>query len=272
MRKFAFNITITALLAGIIGGVLRYFYLTRAVEPDTGLPMLGSAPHVALVAFVVLVVVLVFALSYIVWRFFGAKEDFRDMLTPVNSFYRVTTGIAALLIFIAGAIAVVPAFKGGTVSYAALIQAVLMMLTGGCLIGLSHESYGKKPLRGAYFFSIVPEIAMTYWLLIYYRTTQINPTLLTYVFIALALAASAFAFYFMAAAVFGRRSPARFVFSHCLAIFFPIMSLFDGIPIYYKLCFIGLAVYFAVNLVRYLGNLQTLKKTRQTTAATEEDI
>ena len=264
MRKKVMNAAVMSLIAGAIGGLLRYFYLTRAVEPDTGLPVLGSAPHLALVIFTVFVVLLVLATSYITGKYFSMKNNFRDIIAPVNTLYRVTTGISALLIFVAGVMGIVPAINGGSVSYSALIQAVLIALAGAALIGMSHEFSGVKPLRGAYAFSIIPEIAVTFWLLIYYRTTQINPTMLTYVFRSLALAASVFAFYFTAASVYGRNATARFMFSHCAAIYFLIMSLADSITVSNKLCFAGLALYFTVNLSRFIANLIPRKKPQQT--------
>jgi len=220
----------------------------------------------------VLIVILMVAVAYLAGRFFSSREGYLEVIAPVTPVYRFTTGIAALLIFVSGVAGIVPAFAGEVLNSSAIAQSVLLMLAGICLIGLAHEASGQKNLRGAYPFSIVPEIAFTFWLLIYYRSSQKNPTMLTFVFILLALAASVFAFYFNASYVFGRKAPQKFVFSHCVAIYFLVMSLADNIGFEKKLCFIGLALYFTVNLSRFAANMIPKKKARLATTASEPDI
>ena len=260
MRKFAFGAAFLLMIAGIVGFTLRHLYLTRAVEADTGLPVLSSPSLLAMVFYTAFIIVLAFAISFVVSRRFVGEAEYHAIIAPVNLVYRTITGVAAVLIFVSGVIGVVSAAIESTISYPMLIRAILLLLTGISLIGLAHEGSGKKALRGAYVFSIIPEIAMTFWLLFYYRSTQTNPTLLSYVFFALALAASAFAFYFTAAYVYGRKAPLRFIFSHSAAVYFLIMSLADGIALRDKLCFIGLALYFIVNLTHFIGNLVPQKR------------
>ena len=266
MRKFAIGTALLSLIAGVVGFVLRNLYLTRAIEPDTGLPVLSSPSLLMMVFYSLFIIALAFALSLIASRSFGSRDDYVAITTPMNLFYRISTGMACVLMLVSGVMGIIPLLSAADMDYPQLIRSGLIALTGVCLIGLTHEVSTKKEFKGAYTFSIIPEIAITFWLLGYYRANQTNPTQLSYVFFALALAASTFSFYFTASYVYGRRAPLRFIFSHTTAIYFLIMTLADDIPIHEKLCVAGLALFFLVNLSWFVSNLMSKKKSRQKAA------
>ena len=266
MRKFAIGTALLSLIAGVVGFVLRNLYLTRAIEPDTGLPVLSSPSLLMMVFYSLFIIALAFALSLIASRSFGSRDDYVAITTPMNLFYRISTGMACVLMLVSGVMGIIPLMSAADMDYPSLIRSSMIALTGACLIGLTHEVSTKKEFKGAYTFSIIPEIAITFWLLGYYRANQTNPTQLSYVFFALALAASTFSFYFTASYVYGRRAPLRFIFSHTTAIYFLIMTLADDIPIHEKLCVAGLALFFLVNLSWFVSNLMSKKKTRQKAA------
>ena len=270
MRKFAIGTAILSLIAGIVGFVLRNLYLTRAIEPDTGLPLSGAPSLLMMVLYSVFIVILAFALSFAASRSFGSVDNYREVVVPSGLLFRVCMGTVCVLILASGVLGLVPLLSAAEIDYTAIIHSGLLVLTGICLIGLMHEVSTKRELKGAYVFSLVPEIAITFWLLIYYRSHQVNPTLFSYAFFAIALAASAFGFYFTASYVYGRPAPLRFIFSHTTAIYFLIMSLADDLPLPERLCFIGLALFFIVNLAWFINNLSTKKKSRQKTASVKD--
>ncbi|NLB28650.1 MAG: hypothetical protein GX823_00245 [Clostridiales bacterium] len=262
MRKFGIGAALLTLLAGTFGFILRHLYMTRAIEPDTGLPALNSPALIALVIYTVFIIVLAFVLAYIARRFFDVKEKYREVIAPVNVFYICCMVAVYVLLLASGVIKTVLAVSAETTDHVLLIRAIMMVLTGLSLFGLAYETTNKKDYRGSLVFSIVPEIAITFWLLIYYRANQTNPVLLDYMFVALALAATAFGFYFTAGYVYGRRAPLRFIFSYSTAIYFLITALAGDLSLADKLAFIGLAVFFMINLSQFVGNL--LQKNRRT--------
>lgn len=269
MRKFAVGAALLALIAGGVGYVLRYQYFERAVEADTGLPVFSSPSLLTMVYYTAFIIVLAFVLAYIARRSFDVHENYREVIAPINLFYLCCMAAVFVLLLASGAISIVQAVSADTIDYIVLIRAVFIVMTGISLFGMTYEASNKKDSRGSLVFSIIPEIAITFWLLIYYRSNQINPIILSYVYYALALAASAFGFYFTAGYVYGRCAPLRLIFSYSTAVYFLIMSLADDIPLTDKLCFIGLALFFTVNLSRFVGNLLPKKKAPHGTANIE---
>lgn len=255
MRKFAFGTALLSLVAGGVGFILRHLYLTRAIEPDTGLPVSGATSTIALVFYTVFILLLSLALAYIVKRNFRLKEKYREIIMPANTFYLIAMGAVYTCLVVAGCIEIAGEISSHIIVPSQLIRAILVALTGACLFGLTYEAVRGRDFKLSLLYSIVPEIAMTFWLLIYYRANQTNPVLMDYVFVALALASSTFGFYFTAGYVYGRRAPMRLIFSYAAAIFFLTASLADSMKLTDKLCFAGLALFFIVNLSQFVGNL-----------------
>lgn len=269
MRKFAVGSAILTIVAGGVGYVLRHLYQTRAVEPDTGLPLFGSPSLLALVGYTIFVVVLAFLIALSVRRGFGVREHYREIIAPVNIFYRCCIAVVCVLLLASGAIGIFQAVTAAVINKTALIRAVFNVLTGVSIFGMTYEALGKIGYRASLVFSIIPELGLTFWLLMYYRSNQTNPVILNYVFLALALAASAFAFYFTAGLVFGRIAPLRFVFSHSAAVYFLLSTLADDLPLTDRLAFIAFAIFFTLNLSRFVLNMQPNKKKRPIAAKNE---
>jgi hypothetical protein len=254
MRKYALASAVLAAVAGAFGYVLRRSELSRAFEPDTGLPVAGAASTRALIFYTLFVLVAALAVSIVVRRRFFAAPTYRGAFAPSNATYLVFAGLicAALL---ASAFIVFTRARGTDIARGQTAVAALTAVSGLSIFGLAFEAYRGRDFKASLLYTVVPELFLTFWLLLLYRRNQTNPVRLQYVFQCLAVAASALAFYFTTSYVYGRPSPARVVFTHSAAIFLLAVASADPLPAEQRAVFLTLLVFFVVNLARLVQNL-----------------
>lgn len=274
MQKHARLTAICAVATGVVGYILRRLQLLRAFEPDTGLPVSGAAATVALVAYAVIVFAAGIVLARVISNRFALPKNYRQAAAPSNEFTHIAALLVGVVLVIAAVLTYLAANKTEMVPSASIValhgrrdpklQTIisgLMLVVGVTVFALEHLNFRqrgndtKQPISpAAQWVVILPELAVTVWLVLFYRENQINPVRMTYAFRCLALAASAFAFYFQTGCVFSRPMLGRLTVAHIAAVFFLVTASADHISIELTAGFLALALYFAISLARFLAN------------------
>jgi len=252
MHKPVAAIAPMAFLSAIAGYILRRNQLAHAFELNTNLPITGARGSVVLSIYIAFVIAAALAVAIVLARRYAMSPQMTVSLAPTSGINLTLAAIIAVAIAFSGALI---CMRVKTSSKLELALGISLILAGLSIFGLEFENLLRRDHKLALIYTIVPELALTFWLFVVFRANQTNPIRYHYVFQCLAIAASAFAFYYTSSAIYGRPQPARFVLTHVLAIFFLGIGLADGIVPERHLVFGALLLFFAINLTRALFNL-----------------
>ena len=248
MQKQAIRFSLTTLLFGAVGLLMRWLQTMSIFDAETGLPT-PNAPISFLVALVILAAILV------LWRMSGklyiknVPEEPEELLALPEKAARlififagiVTLAGSAMLFFTADSLLLrIVALLG--------ILSVLPLLT---LPYLSHwGGFGV-------FLSTLPTLFFSLWLVAFYRDNAIDPTLWAYCVQILSISACLFAVFRVASRFFYRMNARITTFACSMGVIFSLMMLMDDTLAASKLIMAGWCVGIGGALFLLLWNLGT---------------
>jgi hypothetical protein len=121
---------------------------------------------------------------------------------------------------------------------------------------LAHSAYSGRAGRLLLFFSLVPEVFLSLWLVLLFRANQTNPVLAQYVYQGLAIVGAALGFYFTAGYVYGKPAPGKAAFSFVVGVFFCAVALADDLALPVRAIYGVLLAFHLSNLWRFLPMLE----------------
>lgn len=260
MRK-EIILPVTAILGGAVGFGLRRWELGTAFEPETGLAIPGMPATYALVGFTA-VMALVLAL---LCR--GSHQDFpggydQAFAAKGNTVYITALVAAALLCAAGGAVTLLgvpgafelagtgPEISGSpylTVLPRALLG-VFALWAAMSIFTVGRNNY-KGEGKGKYSSALlVPSYTCCFWLIVAYQARSGDPVVLEYVWQLLAIMAAVLGTYFMAGFAFERSKVFRSSYFSLLAVYFILLTLADGHPLWMVLLYAGFFLYFTASV------------------------
>lgn len=263
-----------ALAAGVLGAVLRGANLHTGYEAETCLPIPGNTPQTALVALSIAMVLLFFISSRLYKNQRGIS--FESAFSCDNTFYKMIAVLSGLAMSVAGVLGLYRLLTGQTstvnalgestplISLAPLIPLwVLAIVTTASFIVLCKMQAGGAVTESRAIFSIIPMFWACFDLIITFKDNGASPFVSLYAFELFAAISLVFAFYFHAGFFYAKSSPARFMCTASLGVFFSftcvggylVCALLGGSPVELTaeavlryICFAGASVYLLANL------------------------
>ena len=222
--KKGFLLSLTTLLAGVGGAVLRRLEWNTGFEPETGLAIAGNRPLLGLLLLSALLGIgLILAL-----RTGKAPANGSGTVVRPRSFVCLAaTGIAALALAVGGVLAAIDAQTQAPPQTARMIWGLCAVVTAGFLLWTAVGPFVEKTPGKYRFRLLVPAFFCCYWLILAYEAHSANPVILQYMFQLFAVICILLSFYFIAGFDFGRakvRSAAFFGYWGC---FFTGVTLMD---------------------------------------------
>lgn len=253
MKKGSF-FSLFALVAGIVGGVLRWKERQTGFEPETGLPIPGNLYAILLMVLsgAVFLFFLIVTLRIRHIRIFWYD---RASLTESPVFFAVYC-IGAALTAIGGVLLVVQSLTGPSLAVAQLILGVFAVAAGVALAWTAKGNYGQRE-KGRYRLRLlIPPFFCCYWLILSYENQAANPVVLQYVYELFAIICTVLAFYFIAGFDFSRARVKPALLFGWMAGYFSIVTLADGHGIERILLYSGFTLYLLVYLASFLRRTQ----------------
>lgn len=226
-------IPVFAVLAGIVGAVLRGLNLHGGYEEGTGLPIPGNAAQTALIVLSIVMVVLFYVLGH---GFKGQRgASFEHTFGCSSTGYKTIAVLCGLAMGAAGAGGLYLLATGtGTTMQTMLgprpfvLATVLPLIPLWLLALLSMVAFilvASVQARGTMTEShaaltLVPMFWACFDLIITFKDNGASPFVSLYAFELFAAIALVFAFYSIAGFLYARSNPARFVCASALGVFF----------------------------------------------------
>lgn len=214
-----------AALAALAGAVLRGLNLSRGYEPVTNLPVRGDLSAALLIALSLFAALSILALS----RLFRLDRGilFEDAFSGAGTGFKAVSVVCGLTMCAAGAYGLYLAAAGDpsapiTANLSQFPLWLLAVLTGGCFIGIAAGLGGKGITAGTASLTLIPMFWACFDLIMTFKDNGASPFVGLYGVELLAATMLAYAFYVLAGFLYGTGSPAQFVFSAGLAVFFCI--------------------------------------------------
>ncbi|MDR0863117.1 MAG: hypothetical protein LBN30_10160 [Oscillospiraceae bacterium] len=256
MRKNALFVSAAAFILGIAGFVTRTIELSIGYEPDTGLPIHSSAVVNTMIWLSLIVILLAGALGVLLRHNYTSKRTYGAAFAPAKMSYFLFTVVLGVLWLAATVAHAFIAYTSGAPTTQDLAYSILSVLAAVSVMMLGHNAFTGRAGSAMLFFSLVPEVFLTLWLVILFSVNQTNPVLLSYSYQGLAIASSALGFFFVAGYVYGKPGPGKLSFSLVCAIFFNAVALADRTPLPTRAIFAVMLVFHSVSLVRFLLRLE----------------
>lgn len=269
------HIPLLAVVAGVLGAVLRGMNLNTGYEPGTCLPIPGNLPQTLLIALSVLAVVLFLlvgrmfrpARGALYLTTFGCQSSLYKTVAVVSGVAMGAAGVAGMYRVLTGATSTFDAL-GNANPFAVLVPLVPLWLlailsTASFIVLASAQARGQLSEKRA-LLSIIPMFWACFDLIITFKDNGASPFVSLYAFELFAAIALVFAFYTLAGFFYAKSNPGRFVAFASLAVFFCltcvggylVCALLGGSPVTLTaesvlryVCFLGAAVYLLANLV-----------------------
>lgn len=242
--------SLLALVTGIIGAVLRGMERKTGFEPETGLAVPRNLFGILLIALsgavflFFLIVVLRIKHEPLFWY------D-RASLTESPVFFGAYC-VAAAAVAVGGALFVVKALSGPSLSASRLILGVFAVVTACALAWTAKGNFGQRE-KGRYRLRLlVPPFFCCYWLILAYENHAANPVLLQYLYELFAIICAVLAFYHISSFDYGKAKVKPALLFGWLTCYFSLVTLADGHPTETMLLYIGLTLYLLVYLASFL--------------------
>lgn len=246
MRK-AWVLPAVSVVGGILGLLVRHFYLARAFEPGTGLPLSGQPVTYALWAVAILTAVALGVLSR------GRHRTFEKSYTSAfgrGNMIQTSCNLAAAVMFLAAGFFNIEAYVSAPIYFLtgrkaiSVIRPILGLLCLATAAGLWFVMQGltrKGELRSAWV--TLPGFTSCIWLMAGYQTWSQDPVLSRYLFCLLAVLLAVVACYCLPGFAFGKGQVVVTLMACLLGAAFCIMVLGDGLPMYDLALYLGMAFY-----------------------------
>jgi len=256
MRKSAVVIPVFALLAGVIGFLLRKMEVNTMFEAATGFAKRGSVVSSLLIALAAVVIVLSLLCGVVISRKMKAEADYCRAFEPGGFVYLALSFVLSAAWLAAVVWITFNGIAGGTVTALVIIYAFLGVLTAVSMIFMARGAYKGRGGGELMLFSTIPPLFFCFWLILVYKNNVANPVILRFAYQCLALAAAALGAYFSAGFVFGKAAAGKTLFSFLVTIFFSAVVLADDIPTPEKIIYAVMLLGSFINAVALLRNLR----------------
>ena len=235
MQKEAWTYTMTAMILGAGGLMIRWLQCESVFDKETGLPVQGAA--LSVIMGIVLVMI-----AAVLWWLSGRVGCAGSSGEPEEALARPNKEVAFLIVFaavICGAGSLLMFFTESTILMR--IVALLGLLAAFCFAAtLFLPGWGGF---GA-LLSVIPVLFQALWLVLFYKTNVVNPIVWSYCVQILAITACLGAAFRVCGYMFYRINPRKAVFSCGLALAFCLCVITDNAPAAYRLMYAGWGVGF----------------------------
>lgn len=246
MRK-SLLLPAAAVVAGVVGLLVRLLYLKNGFEMDTGLPVSG-APTMWVMLLVSVAVVVVLAL---LCR--GKHQKFDQCYTgafrPHGLLWAAGALAGAVLLVVGGFLSLaawvsspLDEFGQRTLSVSWLLLGILALLAGAGIYLIQQKMGRGLPILTGW--TAMPGFACCLWIMAnYYTYWAAEPSLGKYGIPMLAVALSLLACLEMGALAFGKVKTGLVLFLCLAGAAFDLMALADGLPLADTALYLGMAFY-----------------------------
>ena len=209
-----------ALAGGVLGFFLRSWELAVVFDAN-GLPALGSAPSLLLIA---LCVVLAAVFVVLLRRPKHRPADYSEAFSAKNNWlYLVDMALSAAAILFAG---VIELRSGESCSLLCKLTGCMCLLSFLCILATAWSNFQGKPLRFSLTL-LAPGYTLCLWLVTAYQQRAADPVVLDYVYEMLAIICTLLGLYFSAGYSFARPSFHLCALFGLLGLFFTLVTLAD---------------------------------------------
>lgn len=246
MRK-SLLLPAAAVVAGVVGLLVRLLYLKNGFEMDTGLPVSG-APTMWVMLLVSVAVVVVLAL---LCR--GKHQKFDQCYTgafrPHGMLWAAGALAGAVLLVVGGFLSLaawvsspLDEFGQRTLSVSWLLLGILALLAGAGIYLIQQKMGRGLPILTGW--TAMPGFACCLWIMAnYYTYWAAEPSLGKYGIPMLAVALSLLACLEMGALAFGKVKTGLVLFLCLAGAAFDLMALADGLPLADTALYLGMTFY-----------------------------
>ena len=246
MRK-TLLLTAAAVVAGVVGLLVRWLYLKNGFEMDTGLPVSG-APTMWVMLLVSVAVVVVLAL---LCR--GKHQKFDQCYTgafrPTGLLWTAGVLAGAVLLVVGGFLALaawasspLDDYGQRSMSVSWLLLGILALLAGAGIYLIQQKMRRGLPILTGW--TAMPGFACCLWIMAnYYTYWAAEPSLGKYGIPMLAVALSLLACLEMGALAFGKARTGLILFLCLAGAAFDLMALADGLPLADTALYLGMTFY-----------------------------
>ena len=236
-----------AVVAGVVGLLVRWLYLKNGFEMDTGLPVSG-APTMWVMLLVSVAVVVVLAL---LCR--GKHQKFDQCYTgafrPAGLLWTAGVLAGAVLLVVGGFLALaawasspLDDYGQRSMSVSWLLLGILALLAGAGIYLIQQKMRRGLPILTGW--TAMPGFACCLWIMAnYYTYWAAEPSLGKYGIPMLAVALSLLACLEMGALAFGKARTGLILFLCLAGAAFDLMALADGLPLADTALYLGMAFY-----------------------------
>lgn len=236
-----------AVVAGVVGLLVRWLYLKNGFEMDTGLPVSG-APTMWVMLLVSVAVVVVLAL---LCR--GKHQKFDQCYTgafrPTGLLWTAGVLAGAVLLVVGGFLALaawasspLDDYGQRSMSVSWLLLGILALLAGAGIYLIQQKMRRGLPILTGW--TAMPGFACCLWIMAnYYPYWAAEPSLGKYGIPMLAVALSLLACLEMGALAFGKARTGLILFLCLAGAAFDLMALADGLPLADTALYLGMTFY-----------------------------
>lgn len=237
MQKNAWIYSMTAMIMGAVGVLVRWLQCEIIFEEETGLPIRNAGASFLLVAVLAVFVA-------VLWWLSGKMGAERSPEEPTEALAKPNWEVQGLLIFsaiIAGGGALLMFFtETDTMMRITALVGLLSVVTLACMLMLPHW--------GAFgcFVSVLPVLFFSLWLVFFYKDNSKNPVLWQYCMQTLAIVGCLLASFRMSSYVFYRAKPRKCIYACALALTISLTVLMDNASAAARLLFAGWGIGYGV--------------------------
>lgn len=257
MRKSAVVISVFALIAGIIGYLLRSQEVNTVFESVTGLAERNALVTVILISLSALVIVLAVVFAVSISSRYKAENAYTQAFKSNSFIYFAVSFLIGMIWLAAAVIYFFSQRTSGVLTVIDVVFVFLALLSAVSVIVLAHGTFIRRSGNEMMLFSVIPSLFFCFWLVILYKDNAANPVLLSFGYQSLAIAACALSYYFSAGFAFGKAVTGRAVFTYIVTIFFCIVVLADPISLPVKLIFVITVVNMLMSTLLFINNLKS---------------
>lgn len=252
--KKSIALPVVTLIGGVLGLLVRQWYLHTGFELGTGLPLSGVPARFVLWAVILLTAAAAVLLSRGKARRF--EKQYTEAFRPRNGL-AMSGRLAASFFFFVGGFLNLMAYTSTTngvrtTSALRLILGVVCLLAGAAIFLLSKKLNQKVPVQSAVL--LAPAFAACLWVMANYKSWAKNPVTGQYLYSLLAILLTMLACYLVVSFAFGvgRVLPTQVLCTVAAALC--ILSLGDGLPLYDLILNLAFACYLTAQAASLAEN------------------
>lgn len=249
-------IPLSAVVAGLIGLVLRRWELATGFEPETGLAIFPQPASLTLLALSILSAA---AFALLCKSTAGKlKADYDRSFRCQSPVYLAVVVVAAVLMLAASVIGLKEFVSRENTVLTRLLLSILLFFGAGSMALAGWNNY-RGLEKGKYSFTLlVLPYTCCLWLVVSYQLRAADPVVLGYLYSLLAVISAVLALYHMAGFSFERSKLFRFSFFALLAIYLGIVSLAGEGDLFTCLITLSVILYLLVSVFVLLGNAEEI--------------